>query len=349
MSVNVPRLLRHFPALSRRHFLAATAATGWATLRAVALDWDGLAEDLADVADRLDAWMGSAMAEWTEQLAADLRQNALVLLRAADEALQGLSEEQLAELEPWLRLAADHAAEIRELAPYAAWLRARLDYFAAAREAIAIAPLQPVRPRPPAPSPPWRRPPVRQPVPPPAPVRARRARAESAPALWRKRTAASPPPPPEAQTLLPLLKGAFRAERVPVELVWIAQVESSFDPRARSPRGAAGLFQLMPATARSLGLQTEPEDERENPARSAGAAARYLRQLHARFGSWPLALAAYNAGERRVRTALQENNARTFEEIAPALPIETRMYVPRVLETIRAREGLDPARLPPPG
>jgi len=105
----------------------------------------------------------------------------------------------------------------------------------------------------------------------------------------------------------------------------------------------------MPTTAKSLGLRLDPEDEREHPERSARAAARLLRRLHGRFGSWPLALAAYNAGEGRIGAALRETQGQTFEDIAPALPVETRMYVPRVLEIIRLREGIDPDRLPPPG
>ncbi len=333
----------------RRRFLASVAA-GWAATRARALDWDAVGERLADLADQMDAWFSARHMEWTAQIVAEVQQHAMDLLRAADETLQGLSEEDMAELEPWLRLAADHAAEIREFAPYAAWLRARLDYFAAARDAIAIAPIAPPPRASPPPPPPWRKPaPARRAPPPPPPEQIRRARAESARAAWRRRVTAAPPPPPDAAALVPVLKQSFRAEGIPAELVWIAQVESSFDPSARSPRGAAGLFQLMPGTAKSLGLTLEPEDDRAHPQRSARAAARLLRQLHHRFGSWPLALAAYNAGEGRVSAALRSTNGASFDDIVAVLPLETRMYVPRVLETIRAREGVDPDRLPPPG
>jgi membrane-bound lytic murein transglycosylase D len=112
--------------------------------------------------------------------------------------------------------------------------------------------------------------------------------------------------------------------------------------------GAKGLFQLMPDTAKSLGLQTFLPDERTNPEKSARAAAQYLRRLHERFGDWPLALAAYNAGEGRIGRTLTRQNARTFAEIADDLPVETRMYVPKVLATIEARAGVAPARLPGP-
>ena len=140
----------------------------------------------------------------------------------------------------------------------------------------------------------------------------------------------------------------FREEGVPPELAWLAEAESTFNPAARSPVGARGLFQLMPETAKSLGLQTFLPDERTNPEKSARAAAQYLRRLHERFGDWPLVLAAYNAGEGRVGRTLAKQNATTFAEIADSLPAETRMYVPKVLATIEARAGVAPASLPKP-
>ena len=71
--------------------------------------------------------------------------------------------------------------------------------------------------------------------------------------------------PAGAQTYVPRLKPIFVAGGVPAELVWLAEVESSFNPEARSPIGAAGLFQFMPATAKSVGLSLSPQDERLNP------------------------------------------------------------------------------------
>ena len=124
-------------------------------------------------------------------------------------------------------------------------------------------------------------------------------------------------------------------------LVWLAEVESSFNPRARSPVGAAGLFQLMPATARSLGVETSPHDQRFDPDKNARGAARYLRQLHRRFGSWDLALAAYNAGQGRVSSKLRQSGGASFHDIAPLLPAETRMYVPKVIATVQLREQVD--------
>ena len=94
--------------------------------------------------------------------------------------------------------------------------------------------------------------------------------------VWTERLSKRPIPGP-AQALVPRLKPIFRSVGVPAELIWLAEVESSFDPKARSPKGAAGLFQLMPSTARSLGLSTWPFDERLNVESNAGAAAKYLR------------------------------------------------------------------------
>jgi membrane-bound lytic murein transglycosylase D len=90
-------------------------------------------------------------------------------------------------------------------------------------------------------------------------------------------------------------------------------------------------------------------DERTDADKSARAAARYLRELHGKFGDWPLAFAAYNAGEGRVRRLLTQRRAETFAGIASALPSETRMYVPKVCATIAVRAGVRPGDLPSPG
>jgi membrane-bound lytic murein transglycosylase D len=120
------------------------------------------------------------------------------------------------------------------------------------------------------------------------------------------------------------------------------------NPSAKSPVGAAGLFQFMAPTARRFGLKSCPVDERFAPEKSAQAAAKYLKVLHQRFNSWPLALAAYNAGEGRVGRLLKNSSAKTFEAIEDSLPIETQMYVPKVMATVALREGVDPAKLPAP-
>ena len=136
------------------------------------------------------------------------------------------------------------------------------------------------------------------------------------------------------------LKPVFAEEGVPAELIWLAEVESGFQPRARSRAGAAGLFQLMPDTAELLGLSLRPVDDRYVPAKSARAAAQYLKYLYEKFGDWSLALAAYNGGEGRVRRLLDQSRPQTYAAIAGKLPAETQMYVSKVEATLLRREGL---------
>jgi len=218
--------------------------------------------------------------------------------------------------------------QFEETRPYAIWLQTHLDYFEVAEELR-----REVKPPPDKPQP------LRLPNPSPQLQRS----------VW-VRELKDRSPPPLADDYVPQLKQIFAAERLPPELVWVAEVESSFNPSARSPAGAVGLFQLMPATARSLNLALHPRDERLHGEKSARAAARYLRQLHGRFGDWRLALAAYNAGESRVSELLKRHKARTFDAIADRLPAETQMYVPKVEATLRKREGvaLDGLKLPGP-
>jgi membrane-bound lytic murein transglycosylase D len=132
----------------------------------------------------------------------------------------------------------------------------------------------------------------------------------------------------------------------PPEMVWIAEVESGFNPRARSPVGAAGMFQLMPDTARSLGLSLRPRDQRLDEKPSAKAAATYLRNLALRFHDWRLAVAAYNAGESRVHDLLQRHRAKSYDAIAENLPAETQLYVPKVEAVVKRREGVAIEDLP---
>jgi membrane-bound lytic murein transglycosylase D len=208
--------------------------------------------------------------------------------------------------------------QLEETEPYAVWLETHLDYFDTAeelrREVKPPPPKQPPAMRLPSPSPDLQR------------------------SVWKKQLEKRPWPP-LAQNYVPRLKEIFITEKMPPELVWVAEVESSFDPRARSPAGAAGLFQFMPNTARTLNLSTWPRDERLQPEKNARAAARYLRRLYNRFGDWRLALAAYNSGETRVDQLLKQYKARSFDAIAHRLPAETQMFVPKIEATLRRREG----------
>ncbi len=209
-----------------------------------------------------------------------------------------------------------------ELQPYAAWLRARADYFDVARSLQDAAPRSPDTPRPV-----------------PTPDQQRKE--------WR-RTMESRERPAGAQHWVPQLKPIFRNAGAPPELVWLAEIESAFNPAARSPVGAAGLFQLMPATAQELGLRLQPQDERLDPERNARAAATYLRRIYDQFRDWPLTLAAYNAGPGRIRRTMNRQGARSFDVIAPALPAETQMYVPKFESVLRKREGVELTALPVP-
>ena len=126
----------------------------------------------------------------------------------------------------------------------------------------------------------------------------------------------------------------LRREGLPAELLAVPLIESGFNPYAESPKGARGLWQLMPETARRFGLNPHgPLDERLDPYRSSVAAVRYLKELYQLFGDWSLALAAYNAGEERVQQALSRSQARDFRTLDALrlLPEETRQYVPLVL------------------
>jgi membrane-bound lytic murein transglycosylase D len=207
-----------------------------------------------------------------------------------------------------------------ETAPYAAWLKSRLDYFEVAEQLRLLLPAPKVRPDLPPPPPPIPTPKVEREV-------------------WTKKVA-DRPWPEAAKSYVPRLKLLFTSEKVPPELVWIAEVESSFDPRARSPHGATGLFQLMPSTAKRFGLRTWPLDQRTKPEPSARVAAQYLRYLHKKFGDWRLALAAYNSGEGTVQRLLQRASAKSFDGIAGRLPAETQLYVPKVEATVLKREGI---------
>lgn len=124
-------------------------------------------------------------------------------------------------------------------------------------------------------------------------------------------------------------------EGLPAALVWVVAAESAFDPRVCSPAGACGMWQFTTDTARSFGLRVDAwVDERRDPDRSTRAAARYLRELRGRFGSWELALAAYNMGPVGLLRAIRKYNTNDFEVLAEneaGLPWETAHYVPRIL------------------
>ncbi|MBZ5590551.1 MAG: lytic transglycosylase, partial [Acidobacteriia bacterium] len=132
-----------------------------------------------------------------------------------------------------------------------------------------------------------------------------------------------------ARSAWPVIRTSASGSGVPEELLFgVAMCESAFNPFAASSAGADGVFQFTPDTGAAYGLRCRAE--RRRLATSAAAAARHLADLHSAFGSWELALAAYNCGAGRVSQALAQAGGTEWAVIRHALPRETREYVPRV-------------------
>ena len=132
----------------------------------------------------------------------------------------------------------------------------------------------------------------------------------------------------------PLVENIFTEFHLPSDLVYLSLVESGFNPYAYSRAKATGPWQFMKGTAKVYGLRVDAYvDERRDPIKSTVAAARYLRDLYDLFGAWPLAMAAYNAGEGKVMRALQKARAESFTDISKTRLIrrETKEYVPRFM------------------
>lgn len=132
----------------------------------------------------------------------------------------------------------------------------------------------------------------------------------------------------------PLVDSIFSEFQLPSDLIYLSLVESGFNPHAYSRARAAGPWQFMKGTAKVYGLRVDSYvDERRDPVKSTVAAARYLRDLYDLFGTWPLAMAAYNAGEGKVMRALHTAQAESFSDIAKTRLIrrETKEYVPRFM------------------
>ncbi len=131
-----------------------------------------------------------------------------------------------------------------------------------------------------------------------------------------------------------IVEPIFREFGIPTELMYLSLVESGFNPRAYSRARASGPWQFMKATGRMYQLKVNwYVDERRDPIKSTVAAAHHLRDLYDRFGSWPLALAAYNAGSGKISRAIRKTKTRDFWKIRRTWYIrrETKEYVPRFI------------------
>lgn len=140
------------------------------------------------------------------------------------------------------------------------------------------------------------------------------------------------------QIWFPMIETIFAEEEVPDELKYIALGESGLNPTARSPAGAAGMWQFMAATARGEGLRVDDwVDERMDPELSTRAAAKHLKTLYESYsGSWHLALAGYNCSYRCITRAVNRaggsiENPPSFWEIYPFLPQQTRDFIPKFI------------------
>lgn len=138
-------------------------------------------------------------------------------------------------------------------------------------------------------------------------------------ALWQRR----------AKLFFPLIEAELRAAGLPDDLKYLAVAESDLRPGVISPAGALGLWQFMPPTARQYGVTVNrATDKRQLPEVLIKAAVTYLKNLHTMFDNWPLAMAAYNAGEGRISKAMDKQGVKNYFDLE--LPHETERYVYRI-------------------
>lgn len=154
------------------------------------------------------------------------------------------------------------------------------------------------------------------------------------------------------------IREALRADGLPEDFLYLAMIESGFDPNAYSRSHAVGVWQFLAGTAALYGLEVGPlVDERRHPERSTTAAITYLSDLHEQFGDWFLAAAAYNGGPTRLAQASHRAGTRDYWELVERgfLPAETSEYVPKIVAAAWVGRhsglhgfGLVPRDAPPP-
>ncbi|MBP3383693.1 MAG: transglycosylase SLT domain-containing protein [Tidjanibacter sp.] len=158
-----------------------------------------------------------------------------------------------------------------------------------------------------------------------------------------------------AQYYFPIFEAELDAQQMPLELRMLPVIESALIPKARSKKGAAGLWQFMYGTSKGYKLEVSSFiDERFDPVKSTNAGCRFLKYLYNTYGDWLVALAAYNCGPGNVNKALRKaDGGKTFWELYPYLPPETRGYVPAFIATTYAfhyhkQHGIKPIEAPLP-
>jgi membrane-bound lytic murein transglycosylase D len=153
------------------------------------------------------------------------------------------------------------------------------------------------------------------------------------------------------------IRSKLKEAGLPLDLSFVAMVESGFEPAVESPAGAVGMWQLVETTAKDYGLDKNRwVDERKSPEKATDAAVRYLKDLHGRLGSWPLTLAAFNMGYGALVRSVRKYNTNDFWLLArleAGLPYETVAYVAKVMAcAIVARNperfGLNDVQKDPP-
>lgn len=142
----------------------------------------------------------------------------------------------------------------------------------------------------------------------------------------------------KAQFYFPQFEEALDRKNMPLELKYLAVIESHLNPTAKSPMGATGLWQFMYATAKHKGFEmTSLVDERMHPQISTQLALEYLEELYTIYDDWLLALSAYNAGPGNVNKAIRAaNGVKNYWIVRPYLPLETQMYIPKFIATMYA-------------
>ncbi|MEP6806345.1 MAG: LysM peptidoglycan-binding domain-containing protein [Flavobacterium sp.] len=149
----------------------------------------------------------------------------------------------------------------------------------------------------------------------------------------------------------PIFEDAFAKQNVPLEIKYLAVVESALNPKAVSKMGATGLWQFMYGTGKQYALKIDSYiDERSDPMKATAACSEYMTKMYSMFGDWELVLASYNSGPGNVTKAIRRSGGKTkYWDIRNHLPKETQGYVPAFLATMYLFEyhkehGINPQR-----